>query len=233
MHINVIRHIGKGIPQDIARRRRQTLETMRRMGAPVLIKHRYNDEDVKKGIAEPSPNFDDVYGQTRNEDPISHGVGFVSVEKSEDEWISPNGLSVITSEDSPGLGYELAPKYRGYGPGYLTYIILPDATMDLFKVADSGVLIQVQDATVQAPWYPEINDNDLIIACTLGRGEKVTGTQERYEAKMTNPTTMRGYDRRGRREFTEDGGNRFMIGQSLNAALVPKNNVIYNVEVDR
>lgn len=231
---NAIRYPGeRGIPQDIRRRRKQSQETMRRMGSPVLVKHMYNHQDVLDGIAEPSKNYDDVYGQTRNEDPLSHGVGFVSVEKSPNEWITPDGSAIVTASTRPSVRHQPAPKYRGFGPGYLIYMILPDVAEDVFKLTESGVLIKTQDATAQAPWYPEINDNDLIIAVTLSRGEVIQSTQERYQAKMSNPITMRGYDRRGRREGTEDGGNRFMINQQFEMTLVPQNNVLYNVEVDR
>lgn len=87
----------------------------------------------------------------------------------------------------------------------------------------------------QAPWYPEINDNDLVINVVLGRNGEVADTFERYEAKQTNPTTTRGHDRKGRREYTEDGGNRFVVGQKFEMALVPRNEneQIYKVEVDR
>lgn len=202
------------------------------MGAPVLVKHMYNDRDVTEGRAIKSPNFDDVYGQTRNEDPISHGIGFTSIETSSNEWISPEG-ELVVSGSRPSPRHIPAPKYRGFGPGYLIYIIQPDVTEDVFKLTEQGVLIKVQDATAQAPWYPEINDNDLIINVELGRNEQIVATRERYEAKMSSPTSMRGFDRKGRREYTEDGGNRFVIGQSFEMALIPPNNVLYQVETDR
>ncbi len=231
--VNAIRYIGTAyVPQDIQRRRRQVQETMRRMGAPMLVKHRYNHRDVKDGQAKESLNFDDIYGQTRNEDPLSHGVGFVSVEDSDNEWVSPTGALVV-SNASPGAGYVKAPKYRGYGLGYLTYLIQPDIAEDTFKVSETGVLIKVQDATAQAPWYPEINDNDLLINVVLDRNEQIVDTKERYEAKMSSPVSMRQFDRRGNREFTEDGGNRFVVNQTFQMALVPKVNVLYDVEHDR
>lgn len=233
--INAIRHVaqsGTYVPQDIQRRRKQVQETMRRMGNPVIVKHMYNDRDVKNGIAKTSPNFDDVYKQTRNIDPLSHGVGFVSVEETEDEWVSPDGKLVV-ADSSPGAGYIPAPKYRGFGPGHLIYMIEPDVAEDVFKLTETGVLIKTQDATAQAPWWPEINDNDLIINVVLDRNENVISTHERFQAKMSSPVSMRGYDRRGRREYTEDGGNRLVVNQTFNMTLVPLDNVLYNVETDR
>src|SRR4051812_35911766 len=114
---NVIKYIGEPVvPREILHQRRYNLDTMRRFGTPVIVKHMYNDQDVQAGIAEKSPNFSSIYGQPRHDDPISHGVGFVSVEKSTNEWVSPRGQLVV-SNTSPGAGYTLAPRYRGYGPG--------------------------------------------------------------------------------------------------------------------
>lgn len=232
--INAIRYVGsQNGPQDLLRRRKQVQETMRRMGTPVIVKHMFTDRDVQEGVAMPSPNFDDVYKQPRHDDPISHGIGYVSVELSEDEWYSSDGKTIVTSEVSPGVGYTQAPKYRGFGPGYLIYMIQPDVAEDVFKLTEQGVLIKVQEATAQAPWWPEINDNDLIINVTIGKGETILDTHERYQAKMTNPVSMRGYDRRGRREYTEDGGNRYVVNQQFQMTLVPQHDVLYNVEVDR
>src|SRR3954471_1508906 len=118
---NVIRYYGSAnVPRNIRRQRQNNLTTMRRFGSPVIVKHMYNDEDVRSGDALESPNFSSVYGQTRHDDPLSHGVGFVGPELATDEWISPDG-DLVVATSSPGTGYVPAPKYRGYGPGYLTY----------------------------------------------------------------------------------------------------------------
>lgn len=232
---NVIRYYGgPRTPQDIARRRKNVMEAMRRFGNPVLVKHMYNDADVDEGVAQRSPNFDSVYKQTRHNDPISHGVGYTSLVTSEDEWVSPQGKLVVGTTVSPGAGYFPAPRYRGFGPGYLTYIIEPDAAEDVFKATETGVLIKTQTAQAQAPWFPEMNDNDLLINVELDHsGRNIVATHERFQLKMTQPVSMRGVDRRGRREYTEDGGNRHVVNQHFEMTLVPRNDQLYNVETDR
>jgi hypothetical protein len=227
------KYVGEaGVPQDIKRRRRQVYDVMRHMGSPILVKHMYNADDVQKGLAVRSPNYDKTYGQTRHNDPVSHGVGFVSVETAENEWILPDG-TVKYSETQP-TGAVAAPKYRGFGPGYLIYVIQPDAAVDMFKINDAGVLIKVQQATIQAPWFPEINDNDLIVNVEIDRNGNILDTFERYQAKISNPVSMRGFgDRNGRREYTEDGGNRYVINQQFEMSLVPEADELYRVEVDR
>lgn len=230
---NVIRYIGdENLPRAIKQQRGNNLDALRRFGAPVIIKHMYNDEDVDSGIARPSENYDGVYGQTRKDDPVSHGVGFVSVETSDDEWVSPQGL-IVQSPTSPGAGYTPAPKYRGYGPGFLAYVIMPDVAEDVFKLNEVGALIKIQTAMVQMGWYPEVNDNDLITTVVIDQAERVVSTHERYLAKMTNPVSMRGLDRKGRRERNEDFGNRHVTDQNFEMTLIPKKDELYNVEMDR
>lgn len=231
---NVLHYLGeKGIPRETRRRRHFVMEAMRNYGTPIVVKHMYNADDIEKGIAEPSPNFSDIYKQTRHDDPISYGVGYVSVEKSDDEWMTLDGSKIIYSRTNPGPNWIPAPKYRGFGPGYLTYVIEPDIAEDVFKLTETGVLIKTQSATATAPWYPEMNDNDLLVNVVIDKSNRVLETNERYQLKMSSPVSMRGINRRGRREYTEDGGNRFVVNQTFEMALVPDNNVLYKVPIDR
>lgn len=225
----------RSVPKDVLRRRRSVYDMLRRMGSPILVKHRFSDLDFQNGVVEKSAVYDDVYGQTRNRDPLSYGVGYVSVELSDDEWYDETGETgdIVVSVTSPGEGFVKAPKYRGFGPGNLTYIIEPDRAQDYFKNSPGGPLIQVQEATAIAPWWPEINDNDLLINVVLGANGKIVDTRERFEAKQTNPVSMRGLDRRGRREYTENFGNSFVVNQTFEMSLIPANDVAYLVETDR
>lgn len=221
------------VPRTIRRQRAANMEAMRRFGAPVIIKHMFNAEDMETGIARKSPNISAAYGQTRHNDPLSHGVGFVSVENSTDEWIALDGRSIIQSPTPPGVNYVPAPRFRGYGQGFLTYVILPDVSEDVFKMSPTGVLIRTQQAQVQMGWYPGVSDNDLIISVELDRTGAIINDRERWQAKQTNPISMRGTDRLGRREYTEDFGNRYVTDQQFEMTLVPANDELYLVEIDR
>lgn len=231
---NVMRYVGEpNTPKSIRDLRANNLDTMRYVGSPVIVKHMFNDEDFQQGQAARSPNWSDTYGQPRHDDPISHGIGFTGTGFSTNEWISPSGALVV-SNTSPGAGYVQAPRYRGFGPGYLIYMIVPDASEDVFKLSPTGALIRVQEATAMAPWYPEINDNDLITLVEIDDTERVIATYERYQAKMTSPVSVRGTDRRGRRERpADDYGNRNAVQQNFQMTLVPVHDELYNVELDR
>jgi hypothetical protein len=84
-----------------------------------------------------------------------------------------------------------------------------------------------------APWYPEIEDNDLLVNVVLDGQGNVVQALERYQAKQTNPISMRGLDRRGRREASEDGGNRFVVNQTFEMTIVPTTSILRSVPLDR
>lgn len=216
------------------RRRKLVLDAMRRAGTPVVVKHMYNDQDFKDGLALKSATTVSGYGQPRHDDPLSHGIGYTGLELSPNEWYNAGTGELVVATITPGVGWTQAPLYRGFGPGYLTYLIEPDVAEDMFKITDEGVLIKTQTATAQAPWYPEMNDNDLLINVEIDRAHRIIDTEERFQLKMTSPVSIRGHQRRGRREYTEDGGNRFVVGQSFQMVLIPKSeSIFYSVPVDR
>lgn len=232
--IDATAYKGEGwVPQDVRRRRKLVLDAVRRVGTPVVVKHMFNDQDYTEGRAARSPSLVSAYDQPRHDDPLSYGVGFVGLEPSTNEWYNTSTGELVINAVSPGVGWIQAPLHRGFGPGYLTWIIEPDVAEDMFKITDGGVLIKTQTATAQAPWYPEMNDNDLLVNVTIDSKHKIIDTYERFQLKMTNPVSIRGHQRHGRREYTEDGGNRFVVGQSFEMALVPKTDVLYSVPIDR
>jgi hypothetical protein len=223
-----------------------------------------------------SQEIADIYDQVRNWDPLSYGVGYVGAENgapilSSDEFYDLNWTGFNKDTPNPNdlddnfiwrIGVDgnaseaaakvdagelvPAPKYRGYGPATLIYVIMPDRAEDYYKANVGGPLFKVQEAYAIAPWYPEVNDNDLMIPVQLdprgnivrldGYGRLPVDQQhDRFEAKMANQVSMRGLDRSGRRERggTDTWGNRHIVNQTFEMALLPWNDIAYRVEVDR
>lgn len=233
---HVAKYVGeRNVPHDIVRLRRYVYEVCRRMGTPVLYKHMLNEDDEHNGTVTKSPIWDEDYGQTRNRDPLSHGIGYVSKEPATNEYFNTITGEVVTLKTNTP-GYELAPKYRGYGPGMLIYIIEPDAAVDFFKATPEGAFMKVQTATAIAPWWPDINDNDLLIHVELDRSGRILGTGERYQAKQANPVSLRGSNERtrpGRHEYTGDFGTRYVVNTTFQMVLLPPNSELQHVECDR
>lgn len=227
--------VGDAAPQSIKRFRLSSLQTFQRMGTPVLVKRMYTAEDVASGVAVETQNWDPVYGSSNwSQDNISYGVGLASAQTQDGEWVDAADGTVIASATNPGEGYVAAPRYRGYGPGFLTYAILPDRPEDVWKLTEQGALQHIQQAMVQLPWWPQVGDNDLLITCSLNANGTIAATYERYELHMVSPITMRGQDRYGGREFPGNaGGDRFWVGQQSEMVEIPKNDIRYQVETDR
>jgi hypothetical protein len=228
------------VASEVAYQRKTSADVYRFLGTPLLIKRMYTIEDVENGDAIEAPTMDDIYKQsTYRTDSLSHGVGYVSVETQPGEWYGtpPGGVrpELYVSESQPYPNYLPAPKYRGYGPGFLTYAILPDRPEDQWKLSEQGALIRTQTATVQLPWWPLVGDNDLIIVSELDSNGRIVQTYERYQLKMTSPITMHGRDRLGRQEFggVNSNNNRYWVGWQAEMTLVPYPDEIYNLEVDR
>lgn len=223
------------VPASIKRLRLNSAQTFQRLGTPVLLKRMYNIEDVEQGTAIKATNFDPIYGaSTYATDFVSYGVGFASIDTQDGEWIDPATGNLIINPTNPDPSFLPAPKYRGYGPGFLVYAILPDRPEDTWKLTEQGALIRQQQAMVQLPWWPQVGDNDLLITVSLNPNGTIDQTFERYQLKMVTPVTMRGRDRGGNREFPVNaGGNRFWINQQAEMVKLPTNDIKYQVEVDR
>jgi hypothetical protein len=250
--------VDPNTPKAVGRRRKTVYDIMRRLGSPFLFKHKWTDEDVSLGIAQKSPAYDDIYQTSLTQDNLSHGVGFVSQELSPNEWYDPSG-NIIVSATNPGYPYIQAPMYRGYGPGWLVWCIQSDTPTDYLKLDEGGVVIRVQEPQILCPYFPSMNDGDLLIACEIDREMTIVNTYDRYELKQVRQVAIRGYDMNGRREtginqqtpvgstgapfsgprgipYTSNytnQGNSFVINQISVENRLPNNVPAYDVEIDR
>lgn len=223
-------------PQEIRRLRQSNLDLCMRMGQPIVWRHQFTNDDEDDGytlnLAASKIDVDVVQcpacynryrGQVRSDCEICYATGYASVEKVEDEWIDEDGE--ITDED---LGDDrLAPRWRGYGPPVLTWMMEPDAAVDQFRISDQGAIVQTQNAQGLAPWYPLMADNDLIINVEIERnGTKVQATKERYQLKLVNPQSIRGWGNRTRSTLDQ------IVGQTFDMARLPRNHVRQRVSLD-
>jgi hypothetical protein len=214
-------------PWWVARRRKQAAQAFRRLGTPVLHKHRLSDWDVRNGTAVPapaqvSPGRDSIYGQSRYTDPLSLGTGYVSVELSPDEWYNTATGQIIESQSNPGAGYAQAPMYRGFGPGSLIYVIFLDRPRDYFAYDPGGAIYNVEQGGVIAPWTPKIWDGDLLIEIITDTAGNIISTVDFYECRMVTPVTLRGQDVQGKTDVAGQtdynfATNRWLVNQRMEA----------------
>jgi hypothetical protein len=219
-------------PQEIKRLRRENMDICRKMGQPVVYRHMWNEDDVTEGVARRCPAcWDEAYDQVRNDCPVCFGFGFASVEETvnQDMWIDTSGQ--VVEDASPGSGWVRAPRYGGFGESVLTWLMEPDVAVDVFRISDQGTMIRTFDATGVAPWFPNLADNDLCVNVQLSPNDySIVSTHDRFQLKMVQPITIRGFGKRGRP--TGAGGQAYRVAQSFQMSKAPANTSLYEVPVD-
>lgn len=212
--------------QDIKRLRRENMEICRRMGQPVVLRHMWNRDDVLDGFAKECPAcYDAIYEQVRNDCHVCYGVGLVSVEDSLDPYLYIQSDGQVGIDPTSGVR---APRFGGFAQPYLTWMMEPDVSVDVFKLNDQGVMVRTYDAQGTAPWYPKLADNDLCVNVTLDdNGYSVIDTGDRFQLKRTQQITVRGFGKMTR-------GQEWMVGQTFEMSHIPAraNNILEEVPVD-
>jgi len=107
----------------------------------------------------------------------------------------------------------------------------PDVAVDVFRISDQGTMVRTFDATGVAPWFPNLSDNDLCVNVQLSQNDySIISTHDRFQLKMVQPITMRGFGKRGRP--SGQGGQAFRVAQSFQMSKAPTNTSLYDVPVD-
>lgn len=208
-------------PHEIKQFRHQVMDMFRYLGQPVIHKHRYSPDDVRDGTAKRCPAcFDDEYGNVRQDCPVCFGTGYVSTIDHPAKWINDSGRLTTSATATR------APLWGGFGQSYLTWVAEPDVQYDTFKINDEGIFQRIANATAVAPWYPDMNDNDLLIDVEVSGNNEIQNIGDRYELKMSNPITIRGFGIRTR------GRHEHKVQQTFQMALLAKPHHFYNVPID-
>lgn len=231
MYIVTFKEVGApNTPQEIKRLRRENMDLCRKMGQPVILRHMWNQDDVERGVAKKCPAcWDDAYEQVRNDCPICFGFGFVSEEYSEDSnlWITEEGQLLNTL--NPEVGWVRAPRYGGFGQSVLTWMVMPDVAVDVFRINEQGVMVQTYDAQGVAPWFPNLGDNDICISVTLAPNDySIVKTDSRFQLKMVQQVSVRGFGKSGRPHGTQG----FKVAQTFQMSKAPTNTSLYDVPFD-
>ncbi len=213
-------------PHGVKQLRKQVLDSMKYLGQPVVHMHIWNTNDVTTGLAKSCPAcYDTTYGQVRNDCQVCYGTGFVSVENTTlGNYVNING-QLVTGD--PGTGI-IAPKFGGFGPRTLTWVIEPDKAVDVFKLTAQGALVKVQNADAYAAWYPDMHDNDLLVNVQLNHDLTVAAENLRFQLKMSTPMSIRGWGKKqqGLREYE------YMAAQTFEMNLLPTGITLYSVPLD-
>lgn len=221
-------------PQDIRRLRLENMDMCRTMGQPIIWRHRFDVQDLESGYTLTLPEsgsltievercpacHDSVYDQARGDCPVCFNTTMVSTETLDDLWINERGY--LTSTD-PGEDGQPAPRWGGFGPPVLTWMMQPDAPEEIFRLSERGVLTRTERNQGFAPWYPKMSDGDILINVELSPLDfAIEQTTERFLAATVQPMTIRGFGR-----MTSD--RRFLVGQQFSMEKLPSNHILQGV----
>jgi hypothetical protein len=244
VYILTVREVGPPVtPQEIKRLRRENMDLCRKMGQPVVYRHMWNEDDEEDGVAERCPAcYDPAYDQSRDDCPVCFGFTFVSHEKAVNPnlYVTPDGL---LADVAPGWdpdvdppvaapeGYVRAPRYGGFAESVLTWLVEPDVAVDVFRVMDTGTMVRTYEAVGVAPWFPGLADNDLCVEVELAPNDySIVDSGDRFQLKMVQPITVRGFGKRGRPPGSR--GKAFRVAQSFQMSRAPNNTNLYSVPLD-
>lgn len=78
MKINVATYLAKGpTPQDVYTSRQSVEEFLQEYGRPVVFKHRWNFDDLQRGLTKECPYKDGAYHRDKTDCPYCFGTGFL------------------------------------------------------------------------------------------------------------------------------------------------------------
>ena len=196
-----------------------------RLGQAVILRHRWNLDDVDAGLAKKCPAcYNSGYDETRVDCPVCFGTGYVSVANNTSGLYIDTRGQIVSSD--PGT-HVLAPLYGGYDEPLLTWLIEPDVAVDVFRISESGTMIRTYDAQGVAPWNPILGDNDLCINVTLSpHTNEIDTLEDRFELKMVQQVTIRGLGRRARFIATYQP---YLVQQTFRMEKLPSNSIWYTV----
>lgn len=202
------------------------MDMFRFHGQPAVHMHMWDLADYDAGLVKRCPGcWDSMYGNVRNDCKVCFGTGYVSTENNtQGNFIDIRGR-IVTGDPGTHL---VAPRYGGFGPRTLTWIIEPDRAQDVFKLTQQGALVKVQNADAYAPWFPLMGDNDLLINVNVDRGYNILGESLRLQLKMVTPQSLRGWGRR-QRSLRE---SEYLIGQQFEVNQIQQGTILTEVPVD-
>jgi len=143
-----------GTPQEVKDLRKSSFELHNELGTPVMFKHRWNEDDVRKGLTWPCPLHDDLYaGRDSEWDDICFGTGFVggyadgqivfvTIQDTQESQIKIGPTGILTMDMHPALTAPWLPKM---GNGDLIITVEFDPTN--WQVVDEEERYVLRDVT--------------------------------------------------------------------------------------
>ena len=152
----------RSVPQEIRDLRKSSLEFHHELGQPVIFKHKWNEEDLREGRAEPCPFHDDLYDRDSDWDEYCFGTGylggwangeivFVSIGDIQEDVFRVTEQGVLMHDEHPGMTAPWNPK-MGDGDLIIT-AEFNSATWEVLDTYERYMIQEVTPTTMRGPGF--------------------------------------------------------------------------------
>jgi hypothetical protein len=147
-------------PHDVKQLRSQVLDYHRTLGQLVIHKHRWNEQDVRNGLALHCPFHSDTYERGAY-DPYCFGTGYlggysdgvlvpVTIADTQEDVFRPNNQGILIHERHPGLK---APWLPEMGDTDMIIVVEIDRQGNITEMGDRYEMREVTPVTMRGPGY--------------------------------------------------------------------------------
>jgi len=143
----------RNVPQEIKDLRQSSLDFHHTLGQPVIFKHKWNEEDLRAGLATQCPYHDSLYGRDSDWDEYCFGTGYlggwdqgkivyVSIADTQEDVFRLTDQGILMRDTHPGM---VAPWNPPMGDGDLIIVVEIDPLTN--QVVDTYERYMVQEVT--------------------------------------------------------------------------------------
>lgn len=160
-----------GTPQDVKDLRKSSYDLHDELGAPVIFKHRWNQDDVNAGLTWVCPYHDELYGnRDLSWDETCFGTGyvggyadgqivFVTLQDATEAQIKVTPQGVLTMDMQPAMTAPWLPK-MGDGDLIITADFIP-GSWEIIEMYERYVLEDVTPTTMRGPGWGRQSSSTL------------------------------------------------------------------------
>ena len=163
LRTSVDRTVGpRSVPQSIRDLRQSSFNYHDELGQPVIVKHRWNEQDLREGLAKKCPFHDDYYDQDLSTCPYCFGTGYLggyadgvltyaTIADSTEDVFRLTDQGLLLHDRSPQLTAPWTPK-MGDNDLIITVELNP-RTGEVLDTFDRYTLRQVTPTSIRGPGY--------------------------------------------------------------------------------
>lgn len=157
---------GPGTPQEVKDLRKSSFDLHEELGFPVIVKHRWNEIDLKEGRTRLCPYHDELYDRSPSNCPYCFGTGYlggfadgaivyVTLQDAAQDVIRVTPQGILQMDQNPAL---TAPWIPELGDGDLVILAtFEGGNWDVDDVHERYLLRMVEPITMRGPGWNNRN----------------------------------------------------------------------------